>query len=408
MRIFMFLFIFAVSSVLGQISAQAQESDASAESGPGGDSDAEVIVDPADAGDAEPTKAPPQPEEREVIVEAPPRPLTRLVIATKEAPPFSMRNEDGEWEGMTIELWRRIASELNYECEYHETDIAGMIEGLQDGTYDAAVAAMTVTAEREAVFDFSHPFYTTGLGIAIRSEGDDQEWLSGLLGLFSWEFIKPFLALLLVLLGVGVLVWLFERKKNAEQFGGSPAEGIGAGFWWSAVTMTTVGYGDKAPATFGGRLIGLIWMFASIITISGFTAAIASSLTVSQLDSSIEGPEDLPGIKVGSIRNTTSGNYLADEHIAFRHYEKVGDGLEALNLSKVDAMVYDHPILLYYSTKNRRLSENLRVLGETFERQDYAIGLPAKSPYREDINRILLREIGSSWWNDTVFRYLGI
>ncbi len=405
MRIIRLLFIFAVSSVAGLGMAHAQESDADRRDG----TDA-ILAGPTDSDieDAAEAAQDAEPEEDEVVVEAPPRPTIRLVIATKEAPPFSMRNDDGEWEGMSIELWRHIASELNYECEYHETDIAGMVQGLQDGTYDAAVAAMTVTAERESVFDFSHPFYTTGLGIAIRSGGDDQEWLSVLLGLFSWEFIKPFLALLLVLLAVGAMVWLFERKRNAEQFGGTPVEGIGAGFWWSAVTMTTVGYGDKAPLTIGGRFIGLIWMFASIITISGFTAAIASSLTVSQLDSAIEGPEDLPGTKVGSIPDTTSGNYLTDEHIPFKHYSDINEGLQALHQSKIDAMVYDHPILSYYTSKNRRISEDVRVLGETFERQDYAIGLPAKSPYREDINRILLREIGSAWWNDTIFRYLGI
>jgi CubicO group peptidase (beta-lactamase class C family) len=47
--------------------------------------------------------------------------------------------------------------------------------------------------------------------------------------------------------------------------------GIGIGIWWATVTMTTVGYGDKAPMTPGGRIVGLIWMFVGVITISGFT-----------------------------------------------------------------------------------------------------------------------------------------
>jgi len=59
--------------------------------------------------------------------------------------------------------------------------------------------------------------------------------------------------------------------------------------------MTTVGYGDKAPVTLAGRVVGLLWMPASIILISGFTAAIASALTVGQLDHSISGLDDLYG-----------------------------------------------------------------------------------------------------------------
>ena len=38
-------------------------------------------------------------------------------------------------------------------------------------------------------------------------------------------------------------------------------------FWWAAVTMTTVGYGDKTPVTTGGRIVGLVWMFTSVIVI---------------------------------------------------------------------------------------------------------------------------------------------
>ena len=41
-------------------------------------------------------------------------PLDReLVIGTKEAPPFAMKAADGAWQGISIDLWRRIADEKN-------------------------------------------------------------------------------------------------------------------------------------------------------------------------------------------------------------------------------------------------------------------------------------------------------
>ena len=62
---------------------------------------------------------------------------------------------------------------------------------------------------------------------------------------------------------VGFLFWLFERRRNADEFGGRWWKGLGSGFWLSAVTMTTVGYGDTAPITPLGKV------FASMVALSG-------------------------------------------------------------------------------------------------------------------------------------------
>lgn len=48
-------------------------------------------------------------------------------------------------------------------------------------------------------------------------------------------------------------------------YGGRPIKGLGQAVWWAAVTMTTVGYGDKAPKTLGGRVVAVAWMLASIV-----------------------------------------------------------------------------------------------------------------------------------------------
>ena len=187
-----------------------------------------------------------------------------LVVATKEAPPFVMFGEnDQSPRGITVDLINAIAAELQRPVQWRKNDLKGMLAEVASGKVDLAAAAISVTKEREYLMDFSNPYFPSGLGIAARHR--EQGILGIVKGLFTAGFVKAAGSLALVLLMVGLIVWLFEKKCNAEQFGGGALKGIGSGFWWSAVTMTTVGYGDKAPRTLPGRLLGTVWMFASII-----------------------------------------------------------------------------------------------------------------------------------------------
>lgn len=330
--------------------------------------------------------------------------LQPLVVGTKEAPPFSMKAADGQWSGLSIDLWRQIAAELNLQFEFRELTLKQLLDGVTDGSLDAAVAALTITPDREKRFDFTHDFYSTGLGMAV-SVNAQNPWFAVARRFISVAFLKVVAILMLVLLGVGVLVWWLEHKKNAQQFNHSAVRGIGSGFWWSAVTMTTVGYGDKAPVTLAGRILGLIWMFAAIITISSFTASITSSLTVSQLESVIKGPEDLPKVTVGTIVNTTSESYLKQIHISFLSYQSPQEGLAALKEGKIQAMVYDAPILRYYIHQN--YIGSLEVLPYRLQRQEYGIALQPDSPLREQVNVVLLQKIREKAWQDRLSQYLG-
>lgn len=327
----------------------------------------------------------------------------KMVVATKEAPPFVIKNEKGEFEGISITLFEEIAKARNLQFEYAETELSDMISGLESGKYDASIAALTVNADRETRIDFTHPYYTTGLAIAVPK--DESRLMAAVSGFFSWKFFVALGGLCLLLLAVGLVVWLAERKGNKEQFGGGTAKGIGAGFWWAAVTMTTVGYGDKSPVTLGGRIVGFIWMFAAIIIISSFTAAIATSLTVSQLQTKVQGVDDLPGVKVLTLANSASASFLDNRNIDYKTVETVNDGLAALQKGNADALVYDKPILSYRI--NQDFSEEVTVLPDVIDRQDYSIGLPEGSKMREDFNTSLLRIINTQEWQQSVDDYLG-
>ena len=199
------------------------------------------------------------------------------------------------------------------------------------------------------------------------------------------------IGLLGVLLSVvGVLIWVCERYRNPQQFGAGISRGIGAGVWWAAVTMTTVGYGVK-PRDRGGRIVAVLWMFTAIVMISGFTAAITAALTVTELGLAVRGPEDLARVRVGTVADTTSAEYLRDQHLGHRPYPTARDGLNALAQGELEAMVYDAPLLRYLAMTE--FQTTVAVLPVTFDRQDYGIAFPTGSPLREPVNRLLLQKI---------------
>ncbi|NKF24491.1 transporter substrate-binding domain-containing protein [Solimonas sp. C16B3] len=326
-----------------------------------------------------------------------------LVVGVRANPPFVIRDDAGQYHGIAIDLWNGVAKALGRTTVYKQADdVDTLLDGVAAGQYDVGVGALTVTAGRAEKVDFTQPFYRGGIGIATRESGG---WLHGLEGLASTGFLKAVGALLLVLLIVGIAVWLFERRRNPEQFGGTAAQGIGAGLWWSAVTMTTVGYGDKAPATLGGRIIGLVWMFASIITISGFTAAIASSFTIGQLSTVVRGVSDLPRVRVASIAGSTSESLARAKGLAVVSLDDPAKALDRLAAGKVDAVLYDAPILQARIHSGK--ADDLTVLPELVREEDYALAVPRDSGLRKPINQALLRIVESPAWQDTLDRYLG-
>jgi voltage-gated potassium channel len=73
-----------------------------------------------------------------------------------------------------------------------------------------------------------------------------------------------------VLAGAG-LTFAFERTSPD-----SSITSFGDALWWAVVTCTTVGYGDMAPVTPGGRGVAIVLMIVGVGLLSTLTANIAS------------------------------------------------------------------------------------------------------------------------------------
>ena len=253
-----------------------------------------------------------------------------------------------------------------------------------------------MTPKREEVIDFSYPYYRAGLQILVNDRST-----SGLFTFLSAFVTTRLLAvvagLLFIMVIVAHLVWLAERKDNPD-FPQAYLPGVWEGLWWSAVTMTTVGYGDKRVKGVRGRILGMFWMFSGIFLIANFTAGVTAELTVSEIQSSIEGVEDLPGKEVATVADTTSAEFLQEQRIPFRGLETIEEAYDLLDQGEIDAIVYDAPVLQYYAATADR--DTVRVVDQPFKLEDYGIALPSNSPHEEDINRAILRIVESGTYQE--------
>jgi len=331
-------------------------------------------------------------------------PAAELVIGTKVAPPFAMKDENGHWSGISIELWQHLADRLKWNYRFVDAEtVPALLDGVKAGKFDAAISAISITAEREQSLDFTTSYFYAGTGVAVQADRLSS-WLPVIRSIASWSFVQAALTLLGLAVSAGVLIWLFERKAN-DGFGGSAVRGLSSGVWWSTHTMTQRAAGGIMPMTLPGRIIAMIWMVTSVIAIAVFTAGITSTLTTKRMHGMVNSISDLSSIKVGAPAGTSSETGLSRLRIVHSVWPSPQDGLKALRAGKIDALVYDRPLLAWVIRQQNLSSVDLTDL--MLEPQRYAVALRANSPLRKRLNVAMLEVVESDWWRDTLFRYLG-
>lgn len=74
-------------------------------------------------------------------------------------PPFSYYREDNTPNGFDVALGDRVSRKLGVQSGFVDFAFEGLLDALQLGQVDAAIAAISLTPERAALVDFSNPYY---------------------------------------------------------------------------------------------------------------------------------------------------------------------------------------------------------------------------------------------------------
>jgi polar amino acid transport system substrate-binding protein len=325
-----------------------------------------------------------------------------LDIAVRKVEPFAFPTPRG-WSGYSIEMWEEAADALKIPYEYQEkASVTEQLEAVRSGEADAALGAISITAVREEEFDFSIAMYDSGLQI-LTKPSNGSAW--SMLGkLFSSTVLFLVLGVIALLIIVGHVVWLIERRRN-DDFPRKYFPGVWEGTWWAIVTMSTVGYGDTSVKTKAGRLVAMCWMLLGLVLVAQFTAIITSTLTVTRLESDVNNLGDLNGKKVVTVANTTSVQFLEGLGIQALEVDSTEQAFQAVESGKAAAFVYDAPILRSFVLSSG--DDSLQVVGPVFQPQGYGMAFPSGSEIITPIDLEFLKQREDGFAADLSSKYLG-
>ena len=320
---------------------------------------------------------------------------------TIDRPPFSFL-EKGVPTGFSIDLMNLLAAGLGRSVEYSYAEtFPEMLEAVAADQFDGAVANISITSAREAVLDFSQPIFESGLQIMVSGAGSSAGiWRA----VFNMDLLLAIMAAFAILFLLGLLMWVFERKKQ-PYFDRPAKDALFPSFWWALNLVVNGGFEERQPHSVMGRFLAVLMVISSLFIVSIFVANITATLTVEAITGSIDSLDDLDGRKVATTEGSTASGFLDARGISHRTYPSFAALLEAFESADIEAVVFDGPILAYYVAHDG--FGQARLLDRVFRSENYGIALPQGSAEREALNRALLDLKESGVYQDLMRKWFG-
>ena len=319
-----------------------------------------------------------------------------VIVATHDMAPF-VDTAKAIKSGFTVDILDQIAKRQGWDLTY--LDVGGVgdqLKAVADGRADAAAGAVSITAERSQIFDFSQPTLNAGLQIAVPA-GATERNSPGLVDFLKLLFSKSILVWLGAALVLTVIpahiIWLVERGHADSMVSKSYFPGIFQAFGWGLGMLAAAP--DDAPRHWIARAMAVVWAFVSIIFVAYYTATLTANLTVEQFDSQIHSPSDLVGKKVCTVAKTTSASFLRTLGVTPTEVPSIDLCFNGIRDRSFDAVVYDAPVLRYHVANDG--AGVMALAGPVFQNEDYGIAFRNGSDLRKEADEALLsmREDGT-------------
>uniref|UniRef100_A0A6I8NC06 Glutamate receptor n=1 Tax=Ornithorhynchus anatinus TaxID=9258 RepID=A0A6I8NC06_ORNAN len=356
-----------------------------------------------------------------------------LVVTTILENPYVMRRPNFQalsgnerFEGFCVDMLRELAELLRFRFRLRLVEDGlygapepngswtGMVGELINRKADLAVAAFTITAEREKVIDFSKPFMTLGISILYRVH----IVRAAVPGPGYFSFLDPFspavwLFMLLAYLAVSCVLFLAARLSPYEWYNPHPClrarphvlenqYTLGNSLWFPVGGFMQQG-SEIMPRALSTRCVSGVWWAFTLIIISSYTANLAAFLTVQRMEVPVESADDLAdqtNIEYGTIHAGSTMTFFQNSR--YQTYQRMWNYMQSKQPSVfvksteegIARVLNSRYAFLLESTMNeyhRRLNCNLTQIGGLLDTKGYGIGMPLGSPFRDEITLAILQ-----------------
>lgn len=233
-----------------------------------------------------------------------------IKIAWTDIPPYIYRNEDQEIQGVfkiVIESFMKHCCGECVQFSYFSTmrNFGTLNKAVEGNISDIIVPLHGDTRARKYKNRPYYPVFVSPGFIFVEGLIDNSEETAYAV-INSAGSAWPVLLLLVIMAIIsGIIMWALDSYWNPGEFPPSFFIGSWEGFWWAFVTMTTVGFGDKAPRSFLARVYALVWVLIGLVIISLFTASVSSALTAFSLSNDVK----LNGRKIITLQQSEADRY---------------------------------------------------------------------------------------------------
>ncbi len=315
--------------------------------------------------------------------------LSPLRIAVVPIEPLVIEEAEDIYDGLAVAMWENVAARAEVTYNYVNVAAADAPGMLARGEVDMWLAATPRTGSKDTT-THSPIYYSSTMAVARR---DGNSYVKVVRGLFQPAFFGVVAGLSVLLLIIGTIIYLIERKANEEEFGGKVYEGIGAGFWWAGVTLTTIGYGDKSPQTFWGRAVAMLWMLVGLGVSATLTATIVA--LASGDSAKLKLPDDLRGERNLVLANGAIAPYFDELGIKYETVATVEEGFKKVKDQEADYFAAPRMKIDHFTKSN---SSNLAIQNSRLVPEYYAIGFRQNLPQADTISMLVSNVINSAVW----------